>query len=145
MSHPPYRLIYNASSSASVGWYVVRPVHSLPVGARVLLWLPPGARRLADERQYLPSSVPALKRIAAAAGDRVCEKAGIVSINERVVVRAKPSDPAGGRLFAWYGCKTLLAAELFVLNENEGSFDSRYFGPVDRLAVIGAAFPIWTW
>ena len=60
---------------------------------------------MADERHYLPSTVPALKRIAAAAGDRVCENIGIVTINERVVAWAKSSDPGGRRLFAWYGCK----------------------------------------
>ena len=61
--HPPYRLIYNASSSAPLGWYMVQPARSVPVGTRVLMWLPPGARMLADSRHYLPSSVPALKRI----------------------------------------------------------------------------------
>jgi conjugative transfer signal peptidase TraF len=143
--HPPYRLIYNASPSAPLGWYVVRPARSVSVGARVLLWLPPGARMLADGRHYLPSSVPALKRIVAAAGDRVCEKAGIVTINGRVIARAKPIDHAGRRLVAWHGCKTLPATEIFLLNENDGSFDSRYFGPVDRRRLIGAAFAIWTW
>jgi conjugative transfer signal peptidase TraF len=144
--HPPYRLIYNASPSAPIGWYVVHPVRSLPVGARVLLWLPPDARELADGRHYLPGSVPALKFVAAAAGDRVCEKAGIVAINKRVMARAKPFDGAGRKLVAWSGCKTLSAAELFVLNtENDGSFDSRYFGPIERHTVIGAALPIWTW
>jgi signal peptidase I len=100
---------------------------------------------LADGRHYLPSSVPALKRIVAAAGDRVCEKAGIVTINGRVIARAKPIDHAGRRLVAWHGCKTLPATEIFLLNENDGSFDSRYFGPVDRRRLIGAAFAIWTW
>jgi len=142
---PPYRLIYNASSSAPLGWYVVRRARSVPVGARVLLWLPPGARMFADRRHYLPSSVPALKRIVAAADDRICEKAGIVTINARVIARAKPFDHAGRRLVAWHGCETLSAAHIFVLNENDSSFDSRYFGPVDRRSLIGAVFPIWTW
>ena len=142
--HPPYRLIYNASSSAPLGWYVVRPARSVHVGTRVLLWLPPAARMLADARYYLPSSVPALKRIVAVAGDRVCEKAGIVTVNGRVIARAKPFDHAGRRLVAWHGCETLSTADIFVLNENDSSFDSRYFGPVDRHTLIGAAVPIWT-
>lgn len=143
--HPPYQLIYNASPSAPIGWYVVRPARSLPIGARVLLWLPPDARRLADERHYLPATVPALKQIVAAAGDWVCEKAGIVAINRHAVARAKPFDGNGRKLVAWRGCKTLSASELFVLNtENDDSFDSRYFGPIGRNTVVGVAFPIWT-
>lgn len=146
VAHPPYQLIYNASPSAPIGWYVVRPARSLAVGARILLWLPPDARTLADERHYLPASVPALKQIVAAAGDWVCEKAGIVAINRRVIARAKPFDSSGRKLVAWCGCKPLSASELFVLNtDNNGSFDSRYFGPIDRNTVIGAASPIWIW
>ncbi|MGC5204350.1 S26 family signal peptidase, partial [Klebsiella pneumoniae] len=36
--------------------------------------------------------------------------------------------------------------EFLLLNPtNHASYDSRYFGPISRPAVIGKAIPLWTW
>jgi len=46
----------------------------------------------------------------------------------------------------WSACRTLKTQELFLLSSySPFSFDSRYFGPVKRAAVIGQAIPLWTW
>jgi type IV secretory pathway protease TraF len=38
-----------------------------------------------------------------------------------------------------------MQGELFLLNSSHpASFDSRYFGPLDRSFVIGKAVPLWT-
>ena len=52
----PVRLVYNATASAPLGWYVVVPVQDAGVGDVVLAHLPSSAAALADERQ-LPAAV----------------------------------------------------------------------------------------
>ena len=112
----------------------------------MLVRLPRAARRLADERHYLPESVHALKRVVAGPGDQVCELNGHVTVNGHPLATAKSHDGAGRPLLAWSGCQTLATEQLFLLNsENAASFDSRYFGPIDRTQIVGTAAPLWTW
>lgn len=59
----PLRLVYNATASAPLGWYVVVPVQEAGVGDLVLARLPSSAATLAGQRQYLPQPVPILKRV----------------------------------------------------------------------------------
>jgi conjugative transfer signal peptidase TraF len=142
----PYRLVYNPSESAPRGWYGVGLPRDLSVGRFALVRLPDDVARLADERRYLPRSVPLLKRVAAVSGQRICERDGVVEIDGSQVARAKTRDGIGRRLDAWTGCRTLADGELFLLSRNtESSFDSRYFGPIDHTRVIGRAIPVWTW
>jgi type IV secretory pathway protease TraF len=49
-------------------------------------------------------------------------------------------------LAAWPGCRVLRRDEVFLFAAgNVASFDSRYFGPVGREAILGEAVPLWTW
>lgn len=140
------RIVYNPSASAARGWYAVVPSSHLRAGDLVLARLPSGIARFAATRGYLPETVPILKRIAAVAGQQVCEQHGIVRIDGAVTARARRHDGAGRPLDSWSGCHALRPDELFFLNlDHEGSFDSRYFGPLDRADVIGKAIPLWTW
>ena len=60
----PKKLIWNASSSIPIGLYIVEK--RMPVrGDIVLVNLPKWVRIMADQRGYLPSNVPALKRVSA--------------------------------------------------------------------------------
>ncbi|MFT0850313.1 S26 family signal peptidase [Achromobacter sp. F4_2707] len=139
------RLIYNASDSAPRGFYVVRktqPMHDDWVITR----LPPDAAALAAERQYLPTNVPLLKRVAAMYGEHVCARNGRVTINGQDIARALGRDSLGRALIPWHGCRLLTEDEFFLLSDHhESSFDSRYFGPVSRMALLGVAVPIWVW
>jgi conjugative transfer signal peptidase TraF len=142
----PYRLIYNPSESAPRGWYGVDLPRDLATGTFALIRLPDTVARLADERRYLPGSVPLLKRVAAVSGQHVCERDGVVEIDGSPVARAKTIDGAGRRLDSWAGCRMLADGELFLLSRTtDSSFDSRYFGPIDHTRVIGRAVPVWTW
>jgi conjugative transfer signal peptidase TraF len=112
----------------------------------VLVRLPKAAQQMAERRHYLPADVPVLKHIAALPGTKVCEQRGAVTVNGKFMARALSHDTSGRVLEPWSGCRDLAETEFFLLNSlNRASFDSRYFGPVQRSAVIGAAFPIWTW
>ncbi len=144
--HAPISLLYNPSASVARGWYLIVPATRLRVGALVIARPPVWAARLAAARGYLPITVPVIKRIAARGGERVCERAGILSIEGRPVARALTADSAGRSLPAWRGCRDLLTSEFLLLGEGAAdSYDSRYFGPIAASAVMGRAIPLWTW
>jgi type IV secretory pathway protease TraF len=103
-------------------------------------------QHLAAKRGYLPVGVPLVKNVGASAGDEVCERDGIVQINGVAVAVALPRDGAGRELVAWSGCRRLGDGEVFLVSTTSGaSFDSRYYGPMERDAVIGEAIPLWIW
>jgi conjugative transfer signal peptidase TraF len=143
---PRYRLMYNTSTSAPLGWYLRVPASDLGTNTLVLARLPESAAAFAAARNYLPLHVPILKPIGAKAGQKVCEKEGEVLIDGHVVARAFKHDDAGRPLPHWMGCRALEDGEFFLLSHHSAaSFDSRYFGPIKRDAVIGRAIPLWTW
>ncbi|RZI61470.1 MAG: S26 family signal peptidase [Zymomonas sp.] len=142
LSPVPPLLIWNASASMPTGLYVLRPQGKVERGAIVVAWLPADMRGFAARRGYLPASVPAIKRVAAIAGDLVCARSGVVAVNGRHVAQARSRDGAGRPLPSWTGCRRLGQAVL-LLGDDPGSFDGRYFGEIDADRVIGTARLLW--
>ncbi|HTM81577.1 S26 family signal peptidase [Asticcacaulis sp.] len=148
MVAPPHKgdepiIVYNASASVPVGWYRILPSTDLAVGDLVLLRTPQTVRELADQRHYLPRTVPMLKHLAAISGDQVCADGGIIRINGKRVVTRQSHDHLGRLMPSWQGCHTLGSDDVFVLNANAPySFDSRYFGPVSAGLIKGRAVPL---
>jgi conjugative transfer signal peptidase TraF len=144
IAHPPkVRLLWNASASAPIGLYLIKPGAALEVGDMVAAWAPEGARQLAARRGYLPSGVPLVKRVEAIEGSRVCAVQARILVDERVSALRKKRD-ARGRLMPWWtGCRRLQPGQVLLLNRVKASFDSRYFGPVERAAILGKAVLIW--
>lgn len=144
--HSSYRLMYNPSESAPRGWYVMVPVESPRVDDFVVVRLPEKVAAMAAHRGYLPETVPLLKHVAGIGGQQACSTAGSLSLDGRLVVRARDHDGAGRPLIPWSGCRALIADEVLLLSTtSDASFDSRYFGPIHRSAIIGRAIPVWTW
>lgn len=145
---PTARVIYNASDSVPMGWYRVTPLDAasttepdaIPVDSIVLTRLPASIAILADQRGYLPLQVPLLKRVGAVAPQHVCVIGNIVRIDSVPVAIILPTDAQGRSLPAWQQCRQLVDGELFLLSDtNPASFDSRYFGPIRREALLGIA------
>jgi conjugative transfer signal peptidase TraF len=140
---PPLLVVWNASPSVPVGLYLVTKA-SPRVGDLVVLRLPPVIAALAARRGYLPTSAYLLKPIAAVAGDLVCR------FGERILVRgvlagiAEDADSDGNAMPSWQGCRVLQTGEVFVLADHPGSFDSRYFGPLDTASIVGRAVLLWS-
>lgn len=132
------RLLWNGSKSVPVGLYVVSS-GPCSVGKIAALRLPPFAKRLAARRRYLPANAVMLKPVAAMPGDRVCRWQRRISINGQFRAEAARHDSSGRLMPIWQGCQVLRNDEIFVLSTTSGSFDSRYFGPIRRDAVIGIA------
>lgn len=139
-------LVWNATASVPVGLYRVLPLAGDPrVGDLVLARVPDALATLLAERGYLPFGVPLLKRVAAVAGQRVCERAGVVSIGGRVVATALANDGRGRPLPRLEGCSVLGRGEVFLLNAGvPASLDGRYFGSTPVASIIGRAVPLWT-
>jgi type IV secretory pathway protease TraF len=111
----------------------------------VVVRLPRAARMLADRRRYLPWRVPAVKRVAASAGARVCARGAAILIDGRRIATRLAADRRGRPLPWWRGCRTLGTGEIFLLmRERRDSFDGRYFGPSARAEVIGRATLLWS-
>ena len=137
-------VVWNATASTPVGLLPAASRKHLRVGDYVLLWPNRRSAQLFARRGYLPRGVPLLKRVAAVAGQAVCERDGEVSINGRTIARALPVDGRGRSLAAWSGCGRLPNGEIFVLIPSvPTSLDGRYFGPTPIRAVIGRVTPLW--
>ena len=101
---------------------------------------------MAAHRDYLPAGIPLLKRVGAVAPQRVCMDGESVRIDDVTVATVMRADGRGRPLQAWPQCRGLARGELFLLSStNPASFDSRYFGPIATVNVIGRAQPFWTW
>ena len=142
----PYRLLYNPSESAPRGWYAVAPIEELSIGELVVAHLPDEAATLAARRSYLPRSIPVLKSVHAIGGQHVCLVDQLLAVDGQLLVHVRGHDGAGRLLIPWRGCRGLTAEEVLLLStSNDASYDSRYFGPVERSLLVGRAIPLWTW
>ena len=135
-------LLWNGSSSIRIGLYA--RINQIPTsGQLAIIRLPDAARLLANARDYLPMDAHLIKPVAAGSGDIVCRHGPIIRINGRLRALAHRRDRRQRLLPRWHGCRYLTTSEVFVLSTVPGSFDSRYFGPVERAHVLGTAVPVW--
>jgi len=141
---PAPRLVWNASASAPIGLYWVRPGAHVTKGDMVVARTPQPYRRLAAERRYLPENVPLVKRVAGTAGDRICAYGDTILINGHRAVARLSRDGQGRAMPWWQGCRTLGQGEYFLLMVDvAGSFDGRYFGITGKADIIGRAHLLW--
>jgi conjugative transfer signal peptidase TraF len=136
-------LLWNGSSSIPIGLYALTNGIAAR-GQLAVVRLPNATKLLARARGYLPASGWLIKPVVAGSGNTVCRHGQIIRISGRLRALAHRRDTRQRLLPRWHGCHHLTAAEVFVLSTVPGSFDSRYFGPVERGNVIGTAIPIWT-
>ncbi|MBV9812529.1 MAG: S26 family signal peptidase [Acetobacteraceae bacterium] len=139
-------MLWNASASVPLGLYRIEPNEPPRVGDLVAVRPSPSLGRFMAERRYVEINALLLKPIAAASGATVCRIDALVTIDARAVASALPRDRFARPLPIWSGCQRLRAGQLFLIAPmRPDSFDSRYFGPVDRRQIAGRAVPLWTW
>jgi len=134
----PKKLIYNASASAPIGFYWLDQ-ERVSRGDYVLARVPERVRVLIEDRGYLPSEIPLIKRVMGVAGDKICRRGQEILINGVTVAVAQRSDGLGRKLPKWQGCHILTKDNFLLLQDHPQSFDSRYFGPIGRRLIIGRA------
>jgi type IV secretory pathway protease TraF len=144
--HAPL-LVYNASGSAPVGFYVLED--RLPRrGEMAVINPPPAVELMLVASAILPPHIPLVKQVTAVGGDEVCrtkDPVGTIFINNQIMAEVLDKDRQGRPLPSWEGCLRLVEGEYFLLQPHLFSFDSRYFGPVLRCDILGVARPLWTW
>lgn len=126
------RLVWNFTPSIPVGLYSIEG-RDWRVEDRVALKPSGRLLEMLQATGVLKDGRLLMKRVAAAAGDKVCRVGNLVTINDVPRVVARPD--AG--LPAWSGCIVLQAAEVFLLGETPDSFDGRYFGASGANDIVG--------
>ncbi len=136
-------LLWNATASAPIGLYFVRPDPSPTVGDLLVVRPDPAVGRWMVGRRYIGQGVPLVKRVAAAGGAEVCRSGAEITVDQRLSAVALNRDRLGRPLPSWRGCYRLKVGQVFLLNAAPTSLDGRYFGPTSVTAVIGCASPVW--
>ena len=146
LHRPQLRLVWNASASVPVGLYQIEPNTIPRVGDLVAVRPSPALTRFMAERRYVEAGALLVKPVAALSGATFCRTNMRVTLDGRAVATALPRDRFGRSLPRWSGCRRVARNQLVLIAPAlRASFDSRYFGPVDRAQVIGRAMPLWTW
>lgn len=140
----PMALIWNASASAPIGLYLIRPASTLAVSELVVVAPPTALARFLDTRGYLPTGVPLVKRIAALPGQQVCRRGTSITIDGAAVETARAHDRLARPLPRWQGCRRIAVGEVFLLNRHPDSLDGRYSGPLPAHSIVGQAVPLFT-
>lgn len=144
---------YVATPSIPMGLYW--STGGTPHRGDYVIFCPPVGRliRLAVARGYLEpgscpvGSYPMAKRMVAVAGDRVEISPGGVRVNGSVVPNSRPftHDISRRALPSLTMTRVLPTDEIVTMGDTAISFDSRYFGPVQRQQIIGRLVPIAVW
>ena len=136
------QVLINTTSSEPPGLYLKSAL--APARGRIVAFTAPAAAfPYADRRLSYLHRVPLLKTVAAGPGDLVCTLNGQLEIDGKARAPIAQVDRQGVALPHWSACRRLTADELFVFSHRvPNSFDSRYFGPVHRRAVLGVYAPL---
>ena len=130
-------LLLNRTPSEPLGLYL-RTSETVRPGVMVAFRTPDPAFPYADRHMAYLHRRPLLKRVAAGPGDRVCTRGDTLVINGLTRAPIQRWDREGRALPRWSGCRPLRADEVFVFSARvPNSFDSRYYGPVNRGAILG--------
>jgi conjugative transfer signal peptidase TraF len=136
-------LLLNTTPSEPEGLYWRINV-SAARGQLIAFLAPATAFPYADARLSVLHQTPILKMVGAGPGEPVCSDGRTLALNGRRYA-VQNHDSAGGILPHWIGCRSMASDEYFVFSDRvPNSFDSRYFGPISRAAIIGVYRPLFT-
>lgn len=135
-----YGLSYQTSASMPEGWYVTYPSTRIDRGDTVLFSPPRRIDAYIVKRGWKVAGEPMLKQIFALAGDKVCVVSGHIWINDTLKAESLSLDSQSRPLPDLHLCRILAHNEYMLMsNYNAKSFDSRYFGPINRVNIVAKA------
>jgi len=132
------QLVWNMTASAPAGLYRIER-SNWTVGDRVVVLPSSDLAEDLEKRGILERGKLLIKRLAAAAGQTVCRREDIVTLNGRGVARAKTEGSDSLPLRSWQGCVTLSDQQIFLLGDGADSYDGRYFGVTSKSDIVGRA------
>lgn len=139
------KFIYNNTDSLPRGLYYIYKKDNYLYKDIVCIKIPLSVKKLVSERNYLPAKKSYfLKPIVAMEGDSVCVDNWEFSINNESKIKINKFDSSGRPLPKINFCKRLSNNQIFLASlSKNNSFDSRYFGPVNKNSVLGVSVPLW--
>ncbi|MFC6447732.1 S26 family signal peptidase [Shinella zoogloeoides] len=141
----PTKLLWNATASAPVGFYIIEPANRIEVPELVAVRPPEPLAGFMIARGYVGRGVPLLKRVVGLPGQRVCRIGHAITVDGVEMGDTLDRDRIGRALPVWQGCRVIADGQLFLMNwDVPDSLDGRYFGPISASSVIGRALPLWT-
>ena len=106
VAHVAPRLLWNASASTPIGFYLIGPVDHLAVNDIVAVETPEPLAAFLERRGYLARGVPLLKHVAGLPGQRVCRTGRTITVDGAVIGEALERDRRGRDLPVWPGLPT---------------------------------------
>jgi conjugative transfer signal peptidase TraF len=138
------RIIWNASASVPLGFYVTIPAATIAHGDLVLVRPPETLAAFLAERGYVARGVPLVKHVAALPPQVVCAEGNTITVDGATVAHRRTADRLGRPLSTWHGCQALKPGQVFLLNAAEpDSLDGRYFGPLPGTNIVARLRPVW--
>ena len=136
-------LYFNLSVSLPRGIYQRVDKEILELGDLALFQVPPDYSIRLGEREWLPPGRPLLKPVAAASGTSFCLEEENLTLHGREYRKFK-TDYLGEKIPTKKGCFQLSETEFLALsNYSNRSFDSRYFGTLQKSSVLGILKPVF--
>ncbi|MGB7433720.1 MAG: conjugative transfer signal peptidase TraF [Ahrensia sp.] len=143
----------NWTPSVPVGIWRIAPLNRPVEHGDYVFICPPLNQEFAQarERGYLRRGLcpgwlaPLIKTVVAVPGQSVVIGRSVVIDGEELPdSRLQPVDGSGRQLIPFAG-GSVPTGMLFLHSPYGGSYDSRYFGPVPAVGVLGLAEPVLTW
>lgn len=125
--------VLNLSPSMEKGIYLLKEIDELKKGDVVLLNIPLKIKETLYSRGYLPKNIKTLlKEVVAIEGDKIEVVNNKLYVNNEFKGEIAKADPKGRELTSFVEDKILKRDEIFLLGRGENSYDSRYFGVVEK-------------
>lgn len=139
----PLRLIWNASASVPIGFYLIRDMDQPLRGDLVAVIPPLEIAAFIAERGYIPPGLPLLKHVTGLPGQQVCRIGAQITLDGVPQGDALARDRLGRPMPLWQGCRIIAEGEVFLMNPDApDSLDGRYFGLWPQELILGRAVPI---
>jgi len=138
-----YTVTYQATNSMPRGLYLIMPVKSIARGDIVVFYPPITIRDFLKQQHWLPYSGMIMKYALGLPGDYVCRRKDELWINKRKVAHIYYKTSSNLALPQQKFCGKLAENQYFLISLFvPNSFDSRYFGAIERKYISGKAISI---
>ena len=132
--------VHQLTPSMPEGWYFTYPVSSYYRGDNVVFSPDKQTENYILARKWLPKDIPLLKKIVGIPGDFLCIKQQNVYINGELLGKVYEMDDKGNALPVFSFCGKIAKDEYFMQGvANAHSFDSRYYGLVNKAQIMSKA------
>ena len=129
--------VLNLSPSMEKGIYLLKEIDELKKGDVVVLNIPLNIKETLYSREYLPRNIKTLlKEVVAVEGDSIKVDCNKLYINGEFKGDIAEVDTKGRELVSFVKDGVLKSGEVFLLGKGKNSFDSRYFGAVEKNEIL---------